>query len=114
MGHYTIKFLAETTGPPADPSAVLDHIDDVTAELAAIEEVNGQVVECDVSAHLADGTVEIEVVVDAADRLDAMSVAASVVRAAIHAADGFTPGWDEVLQTTSVAIVAPDSDPVPA
>lgn len=71
------------------PSDVLEaHFDEVMEELLRLN-----VEDAAVSGALARGIVEVSVTVEADDVDKAQGVGNGVIRAAIHAADGATPGW---------------------
>jgi hypothetical protein len=69
-------------------------LDEVMAQLLELEESPDlQVTDSDISATLADGRVEISVVIEA-DSLDKATVVGhGAIRSAVHAAGGHTPGW---------------------
>jgi hypothetical protein len=78
----------------ADPQARLgDSIDQVTDQLALIDERTPELLDYAVSSDADDSTAKFEITVDASDEMDALAGAVSWVRAAIHAAGGATPGW---------------------
>jgi HAMP domain-containing protein len=78
----------------ADPAIALgDAIDQVTDELAVIDEQTPQLLDYAVSSDATNDTAVFEVTVDAADEIEALAGAVSWVRAAIHATGGATPGW---------------------
>jgi len=77
-----------------DPDADLgQEIDDVTDQLALIDERTPELLDYAVSSDAADNAVVFELTVDADDDLLALSAALSWVRTAIHATGGNTPGW---------------------
>lgn len=69
-----------------DPSVLETHLDDVQDELMTLEGIEDAVV----SATLSTGAVEIGLVAEGEDQLDASSKALVAVRTAIHAAGGYT------------------------
>lgn len=78
----------------AQPGASLgDVIDQVTKQLALIDENTPELLDYAVSSDATDDTAVFEVTADAGDELEAVAAAVSWVRAAIHAAGGGTPGW---------------------
>jgi hypothetical protein len=78
----------------ADPSADLgEAIDQVTDQLALIDERTPEFLDYAVSSDAASNTAVFEMTVDAADEMDALAGAVSWARAAIHATGGATPGW---------------------
>jgi len=72
----------------AEPSNVEEHLDRVMQELL---EIDAQ----DISISLvgSEGLVEMSVTVEAESVEDAVANGSAVLRSAIHAAGGFTPGW---------------------
>ena len=70
-----------------------DAVDQVTDQLADIDEHTPAFLDFAVSADATDNTAVFEITADANDDLEAMAGALSWVRAAIHAAGGATPGW---------------------
>jgi hypothetical protein len=78
----------------ADPAVTLgDAIDQVTDQLALIDERTPALLDYAVSSDATDNTAVFEVTVDADDEIEALAGAVSWVRAAIHATGGATPGW---------------------
>jgi hypothetical protein len=78
----------------AEPDADLgEAIDDVTTQLALIDDRTPELLDYAVSSDDADGTALFEITVDASDEMEALAAAASWVRSAIHATGGNTPGW---------------------
>jgi hypothetical protein len=78
----------------ADSEADLgDAIDQVTDQLAVIDERTPELLDYAVSSDAANNTAVFEVTVDADDEMEALAGAVSWVRAAIHATGGATPGW---------------------
>jgi hypothetical protein len=77
-----------------DPDADLgEAIDQVTDQLALIDETTPALLDYAVSSDATDNTVLFEVTVDADDEMEALAGAVSWVRAAIHATGGATPNW---------------------
>jgi hypothetical protein len=78
----------------ADPDAHLgEAIDQVTDQLALIDERTPDLLDYAVSSDAGDSTAKFELTVDASDEMNALAGAVSWVRAAIHATGGATPGW---------------------
>ncbi|MGH3180942.1 MAG: hypothetical protein ACRDOH_10405 [Streptosporangiaceae bacterium] len=78
----------------ADPSIDLGGaVDQVTDQLALIDDRTPELLDYAVSTDAADNTAVFEVTVDASDEMEALAGAVSWVRAAIHATGGATPGW---------------------
>jgi hypothetical protein len=63
-----------------------DHLDDVQDELMVLDGIEDAVI----SATLSKGDVEVSLIAEGEDELDAYSKAIAGVRTAIHAAGGFT------------------------
>ncbi len=68
-------------------------IDDVTDQLALIDERTPDLLDYAVSSDATDNAAVFEVTVEADDDLQALAAALSWVRTAIHATGGNTPGW---------------------
>jgi hypothetical protein len=78
----------------ADPGADLgDALDQVTDQLALIDDRTPELLDYAVSSDAANNTAVFEVTVDADDDMEALAGAVSWVRAAIHATGGATAGW---------------------
>jgi hypothetical protein len=76
------------------PDASLgDAIDQVTDQLAQIDEQTPELLDYAVSSDGGDNSAVFEVTVDASDEMEALAGAVSWVRAAIHATGGATPNW---------------------
>jgi hypothetical protein len=90
----------------ANPSDDLgEAIDNVTDQLALIDEHTPELLDYAVSSDATDNAVIFEVTVEADDDLQALTAALSWVRTAIHAAGGNTPGW-AIEGSVSVATLA--------
>lgn len=59
-----------------------------------------------ISGTMATGEVEISVVVDAESHYEAAGTALGLIRTAIHAAEGGTPAWPRLDESTMRAMVA--------
>jgi len=70
------------------------HTDRVMEELLALE--SDTVTDADVSAELANGIVEVSIVVSGEDFDTAAQLADVCIRTAIHAAGGSTPDWKTI------------------
>lgn len=90
----TKYFTVTTTGSDLDA-----HSDVVMDELLALEECTKNISNADVSAALTEGTIEISVTATGEDFDNAVALADSTIRAAIHASGGHTPEW--VIPTLS-------------
>ncbi|MBW8807084.1 MAG: hypothetical protein JF587_25015 [Catenulisporales bacterium] len=51
----------------------------------------------DIAVGLATGKVDVQLIVDAEDQLDAQAKSACALRAAVHATGGCTPGWEAFI-----------------
>ncbi|MGH3223304.1 MAG: hypothetical protein ACRDPY_32220 [Streptosporangiaceae bacterium] len=88
----------------ADPAIDLgDAVDQVTDQLALIDERTPEFLDYAVSTDAADNTAVFEVTIDADDEMEALAGAVSWVRGAIHATGGATPGWS-VRSVGSVSV----------
>jgi hypothetical protein len=76
--------------PPADKGRLSAEVERVMEELTELPEAADPFVGVD----LETGEVDIALTVEAEDPLEAHSKAATLIRTAIHAAGGGTPGWD--------------------
>jgi hypothetical protein len=95
----------------ADPQAELgEAIDQVTDQLAMIDEHTPELLDYAVSSDATNDTAVFELTVDAPDEMEALAGAVSWVRAAIHATGGVTPGWS----VGGVGNVSVQPLPVPA
>ena len=90
MYQAVIPIQVVFAGPGADLGKAIDQ---VTDQLALIDERTPKFLDYAVSSDAADNTVVFEITVDAGDEMGALAGAASWVRAAIHATGGATPGW---------------------
>jgi hypothetical protein len=89
-------------GPGADLG---EAIDDVTDELALIDERTPELLDYAVSSDATDNSVVFELTVEADDDMQALAAALSWVRGAVHATGGNTPGW-AIEGSVSVATLA--------
>ncbi|MGH9065236.1 MAG: hypothetical protein ACRD0L_14945 [Acidimicrobiales bacterium] len=84
---------------PLDKVVLREHLDRVMEELLGLRAIDPAV-----SADLGRRGVEIEVVVDALDGVDAVAIGNGLIRTAVHAAGGFTKGWSsDWLEITGVS-----------
>jgi len=89
--HLELSFIVSNYGTTEDLEAHLDCVADFLAELDGI-------VDPDMGARLSDGTVTFTMSVDAEGPPQALMVAQTGIRTAIHAADGCTAGWEGQFQ----------------
>ena len=91
MTHFAATFLLRVTGP--DRAA---HFQQVVDAYADLERETGYLLDCAWSLSDADdyADVDVEVTVAAEDPHAAQWLASGSIRSAIHAAGGYTPGWD--------------------
>lgn len=73
------------------PDGLEEHLGNV---LDALYE-DASVLEPDFTATLATGEVICSLGIESGDELDALARGLGAMRAAIHAAEGYTPGWEE-------------------
>lgn len=89
------------------------HFVDLVDRYAEIESADPRLLDCSwtLSHEPGAGTAEVQVdiSVDAHDRSEAFVLAASAVRAAVHAAGGFTPDWTSVPPSGSLVATALNS-----
>lgn len=82
------NFTAELRVEGSDPNQLEAQLDRVMEELVRLG-----VEDPAIGGTLTSGEVEISITVDAESLEEAMPKAVTVLRAAIHAAEGSTPGW---------------------
>lgn len=90
MYEAVIPIRVAFTGSRTDLGTVIDQ---VTDQLAVIDEQTPELLDYAVSSDATDSTAVFEVTVDASDEMEALSAAVSWIRAAIHGTGGATPGW---------------------
>ena len=92
----TWRFTVTAVGASSeDMENLLDaHTDALMDELLKLEECNPMIHDPSVGAELSTSTIDILMLVNAPVD-DAVKISRDVVRTAIHAAGGFTPGWDK-------------------
>jgi len=92
---FTVNVLGGTSDDEGDAAEALEaHLDDLTEELLKLEKCNPEFHDPSIGGSLASGEVEIEFTIDATEE-KAVALAKPIIRAAIHAAGGFTPRWDD-------------------
>lgn len=87
-----------------------EEIERVVAELAALDDCKDELLDYAVSLNQEDDTVEFEVTVQADEPPEALSIAISCVRAAIHATGAGTPGWDDHQSDDARVVYQVDSE----
>jgi hypothetical protein len=70
------------------------HLDQVMTALMAIEAADNRISDSDYVATVKTGFVRINSSAQANSFDEAAAIAMATIRAAIHAAGGFTPGWE--------------------
>lgn len=110
MYEAVIPIHVGLSGPGADLGQA---IDDVTDQLALIDERTPELLDYAVSSDATDNAVVFELTVEADDDMQALSAALSWVRTAIHATGGNTPGW-VIEGSVSVATLADAGAQAPA
>lgn len=86
---------ATVTGEGDHAEALADHLDVVMDHLMEAEASDPTISDADVSATLATGEVEFTIIVTAESPAEAAKNGIVIIRAAIHAAEGYTPGWED-------------------
>jgi hypothetical protein len=71
-----------------------NHLDQVMTALMAIEAADARISDSDYVATIKTGVVRINSSAQANTFDEAAAVAMATIRSAIHAAGGFTPGWE--------------------
>jgi hypothetical protein len=91
---YHLRWQFEIISAAPDDE-LLEQVDCVMQELLKLEECEGaQVRDAAVGLDADRGHVEIEITVDAADLARAIQIGERDIRTAVHAAGGYTPGWE--------------------
>lgn len=90
MYSAVIPIRVALSTPDAD---LAEAIDQVTDQLALIDERTPEFLDYAVSSDATDNTAVFEITADAGDEMEALAGALSWVRAAIHATGGATPDW---------------------
>ena len=93
MISVSLRFHLTVTG-------LSEHVGGVMSELVTLVGINDAVSDPAVALDLGTGHVEVELVVGAASAGAAADLGFDVIRTAIHAAGGFTPGWGDVSEST--------------
>lgn len=105
MTEFDLRFVFKVVSDV--PSSVfVTHLDTVMAELVALGTTD-PAVGADAEARI----VEIELVAESVDLLDAIRDALADIRTAIHAAGGSTPDWESLLPVDGTQPLV-DVDPV--
>jgi hypothetical protein len=89
--YLELSFIFSNYGTTADLEAHLDCVADSLVELDGV-------VDPDMGANLSAGTVTFTMSVDAEAQPQALQVASTAIRTAIHAAEGCTAGWEGLFQ----------------
>ncbi len=95
--NYEIDFRGRITILGDNDDDTLEaHLTDVMDELAKLEESNPSIQDIDMSASVAGRTVRVTMtILDVEEVEEATGLMATTLRTAIHAAGGFTRGWDQ-------------------
>jgi tRNA threonylcarbamoyladenosine modification (KEOPS) complex Pcc1 subunit len=103
-----IEWTAQVSGPdlPTHSERVM--------EALLKEEASCAIQDSAVSLNLADGLITLELVAEGADTSEAVAVAMSAIRAAIHAAGGSTPDWPTHDDVMRLEFVEMNTTPVAA
>jgi hypothetical protein len=56
------------------------------------------VIDPDMAVNLAEGKIDVQMIVEASDELEASAKAACILRTAIHAVGGATWGWEKHIR----------------
>ena len=70
------------------------HLDEVMSALMALEKADSRISDSDFDATVSSGLVRINSSALAETFDEATALAMATIRSAIHAAGGFTPGWE--------------------
>lgn len=99
MTTYLGEFRFRVSGCESEEDFDL-HIDQVLEHLYDDDRVR----EPDYTASLAERTVEFSLSVSSDDEVDAFTLLHSALRAAIHAAGGGTPGWEDHFRVVQSSV----------
>ncbi|HEX7309011.1 hypothetical protein [Lentzea sp.] len=88
---YYVEVTCASSAVAMDLENHLDAVMDALQSEPGIEDA-------DIGANLTNGTVEFCLHLDAEDSSDALRKAHVLVRSALHAAGGATPGWEQMIQ----------------
>ena len=83
----TVRATGDRDTVDAATSALMDALID-------LENSDNHLSDADLTVNLASGVVEVQMVIEAEDLGDAANYAHCVLRTAIHATGGHTPGWE--------------------
>lgn len=87
-----------------------DNIDLVVQELAKLDACNDDLLDYSADSDATDDTAEFAVTVSAGSVAEALDIAMSCVRSAIHATGAATHGWDEEQAADNVVVYQADTD----
>jgi hypothetical protein len=90
MSNYLGEFKFTVTGCES-PDALEAHLDEVLEFL----DDDDRVIDADVTASLRASRVAFSLSTEAPDQVTAFAILNTSLRAAIHAAQGGTPGWEQ-------------------
>lgn len=91
---YALRWHFELTSAASDAD-LADHVDCVMQELIKLEDCMPEVGDSAIGLDADHGKAEIELTITVDDLEDALRVGKAAIRAAVHAAGGQTPGWDD-------------------
>lgn len=97
MSDYYMELRFQVSG---DLDGLEEHLDCVLDSLYE----DARISDADYMATLEQGEVTFSFSVNGEDDLDGMTSGVGAMRAAIHAAEGFTPGWEEHFKRMVAAI----------
>lgn len=108
---YGVQIDLRYTAEPSFDAAA--EVDDVVAHLIDLEDCTPELLDSTVGMDMNAQTIEVEVTIEAATAGAALDLAVSVLRSAIHAAGGSTPGWeDEGANLGRIAFMIDESEGV--
>lgn len=113
--HFVVKLHGRVTVKASDGQAIGDadeileqHLDSVMDELGVLDAQDPAI-----AIEMATGEVQISVLVETSDPVEAVRLASGIIRTAIHAAGGSTPNWpDATDKAWGVVLVSLTADPV--
>lgn len=103
---YGLEMRLRVQGPT---ETLADHVDQVTEQLVALEGCTPELLDSAIAVEVSSGEVDVEMTLDAVLPEQATTVGISCLRAAIHAAGGGTPDWDEAPTDEHVVLYLLDA-----
>lgn len=113
MSKYGIRVdLGMRFDSDEDQESVAGQVEAIIEHLIDLEDTNCGLVDSTIGLDLGKRVLEAELTVEAATRGAALDCGVACLRAAIHAAGGGTPDWDDEPETGVVAFLLDDDEGV--